>query len=67
MRWITAHVGDTLTLSYPFKGMAPGETVSVFPGCDGLESTCRNKFNNVLNFSGFTRLPSKNPFSSSIQ
>lgn len=67
VRWITEHTGATLTLSYPFKGLNPGETVSVFPGCDGLESTCRNKFNNVLNFSGFTRLPSKNPFSSSIQ
>lgn len=67
VRWITGHSGSQLTLSYPFKDLAPGETLSAFPGCDGLEATCRNKFNNVINFSGFTRLPNKNPFSGSIQ
>lgn len=67
VRWITAHNGDTITLNYPLRDLAPGERVSVFPGCDGSENTCRSKFNNTINFGGFTRLPQKNPFNSSIQ
>lgn len=65
VRWITAHYGDTLELAYK-AGIEPGDTIIAYPGCDGLESTCRGKFNNVINFSGFTRIPSVNPFNSSL-
>lgn len=65
VRWITAHVGDTLTIAYPAE-LSPGEVVSAYPGCDGAEETCRGKFNNIINFSGFTKVPSVNPFNSAL-
>lgn len=67
VRWITSHSGANIVLSYPFPDLAPGETLHTYPGCDGLERTCREKFNNVINFGGFTRMPAKNPFAGSIQ
>lgn len=65
VRWIVAHVGNALTLAYPVS-LAPGDSVAAFPGCDGAEGTCRSKFNNIINFSGFTRVPSVNPFNSAL-
>ncbi len=34
-----------------------GDTVSVYPGCDKLLSTCRDVFDNVVNFRGFPHSP----------
>lgn len=67
VRWITQHTGSSIELSYPFKDLGPGEVLYAYPGCDRLESTCRSKFNNVVHFGGFTRMPAKNPFTNSIQ
>lgn len=67
VRWITSHSGGVVTLSYPFQDLTPGEALNAFPGCNGTEATCRDKFANVVNFGGFTRMPSKNPYTSSIQ
>ena len=36
---------------------APGDAFTAWPGCDRALSTCRNKFNNVLNFRGFPFIP----------
>jgi hypothetical protein len=40
-----------------------GELTSAFgwPGCDGLATTCKNKFDNYANFGGFPFLPVGNP------
>lgn len=65
VRWITAHTGDTLTLAYP-ADVAAGDVVNAYPGCDGTEATCRTKFSNVINFAGFTKIPSVNPFNTSL-
>lgn len=65
VRFITAHAGDTLTIAYP-TNLAAGALVGAYPGCDGRETTCRNKFNNVINFNGHTRMPTRNPFDSAI-
>lgn len=65
VRFITAHTGDTLTLSYPINATA-GVTIGAYPGCNGSESTCRTKFNNVINFNGHTRMPGRNPFTTAI-
>lgn len=67
VRWITAHAGGSVELSYPFTNLTPGEALNAYPGCNGTEDTCLSKFNNVVNFGGFTRMPSKNPYTSSIQ
>jgi hypothetical protein len=40
----------------PF-GVAAGDTYSIRAGCDKTRETCRDKFNNVVNFRGFPDLP----------
>lgn len=51
-------VGGTFILSqamaYPIQ---VGDTYSVYAGCDKTFATCKNKFNNVINFQGFPYIP----------
>lgn len=43
----------TLTLARdPNPMLSIGETVQLFPGCDGLPETCQDKFDNFLNWGG---------------
>jgi len=51
-RHILAQTGTLLTLNAPFVDVVNGDIVSVFAGCDHTVATCRDKFNNVLNFIG---------------
>jgi uncharacterized phage protein (TIGR02218 family) len=61
--FISAHVGDQLTLlKAPPQGLTTSDTIAITAGCDGLESTCITKFNNVDYFAGFPRVPVVNPF-----
>jgi hypothetical protein len=55
-RNITKQIGTTFSITYPFTGTLTG-AVTIYPGCDKSEGTCRSKFSNVLNFGGFARLP----------
>lgn len=63
-RFITSHVGDTITVSVPFASdLAVAEVLIANPGCDGTEATCRSpKFDNILNFMGMETIPDTNPF-----
>ncbi len=60
-RMITAHTGDVITLAYKMNELESGETVDVYPGCDGRVETCRDKYNNIDNFLGFPFIPQENP------
>lgn len=62
-RGITDHTGNTLTLLGRSDGIADGDSVSIFPGCNRVVETCAAKFNNLANYGGFTNLPGKSPFS----
>lgn len=62
----TAHVknhrraGGDVSLSLwrsPGLAVAPGDTFRVTAGCDKRAVTCRNKFDNFLNFRGFPHMP----------
>lgn len=66
VRFVVAHVGNTITLMNAFPALASGATVYAYPGCDRTEATCASKFNNLVNHLGFPRVPTKNPFSSSL-
>ncbi|MCF3934453.1 DUF2163 domain-containing protein [Acuticoccus sp. M5D2P5] len=46
-----------LTLRSGLVGLAVGDTVRVFPGCDKRFETCAMKFANAMNFQGFPHLP----------
>lgn len=65
-RRIIRQVGTAIKVNYPFKTTpATGDAVTLFPGCDHTETTCFNKFNNILNYGGASKLPLKDPHSSS--
>lgn len=64
MRYISAHSGSTVTLSNQIPELTAGKQVEVYPGCDHTLATCRDKFNNHINFGGFPWIPGRNPFTS---
>lgn len=37
--------------------IAVGDTFTLYPGCNGTQDACTNKFNNVVNFGGFPYVP----------
>jgi len=50
--------GRSLTLwQTPNQGPEPGDSIALIAGCDRRAETCREKFNNMLNFRGFPDLP----------
>lgn len=62
-RTILTQVGQDIVIDVPFKTMAPGDSVALVAGCDGLPVTCRDKFDNMVNFGGHPDLPEQNPTS----
>ncbi len=64
-RFITAHTSDVVTLNRPIQSLAGAQSVTIYPGCDHLLATCKNKFNNIDNFGGFPFIPQRNPFDGS--
>lgn len=66
LRFVLLHSAANLTLASPIPGLAVGDAVTLYPGCDHSRTTCRNKFNNILNYGGFPWIPTDNPFSGSV-
>ncbi|MBW2598546.1 MAG: phage BR0599 family protein [Deltaproteobacteria bacterium] len=58
---IVAHVGAEITLTHKMQGITDSDSVDVYPGCDGRAETCRDKYDNILNFFGFPFIPLENP------
>lgn len=59
-RMILTHVGDTLTILWPFStNVNVGDNMIVNAGCDHTIATCVNKFNNADNFTGMPFLISQ--------
>jgi uncharacterized phage protein (TIGR02218 family) len=65
-RFITDHTGSTITLNLPYNGILVGQTITVYPGCDHLLTTCNSKFANDDNYGGQPFYPSKNPLGGSL-
>lgn len=61
-RLILGQTGTSLSISYPFRQLLLGDSVTLFAGCDHVISTCRTKFNNVANFGGQPYIPIENPY-----
>ncbi len=61
-RYIISHISNTLRISRPMASLQDGITVKLYPGCDKTRTTCKNKFNNLLNNLSFADFPTKNPF-----
>jgi hypothetical protein len=63
-RWTVPHVMDRMeegfrTLSrIPLQSTpTPGDTFTVYQGCDHTPGTCASKFSNLANFRGFPYVP----------
>lgn len=55
---IRSSAGSSLALLAPMPfDVAPGDLLTVYPGCDKTDTTCQTKFNNLLNFGGFKYIP----------
>lgn len=70
LRFITNHIGSTLTLirrlpSLEVAFAAGPTTVTLYPGCDRTRPTCGAKFGNLPNYGGFDWIPTRNPFNGS--
>jgi len=61
-RMIVEHSGSAVTVLFPPQTLAVGAAVSLYPGCDHTLSTCKNTFQNALNYGGYPYIPLKNPF-----
>lgn len=59
--FITAHSGSSLTLMNPCS-LAVSDAVTLYPGCARNRETCKNKFDNILNYGGWPCIPLRNPF-----
>lgn len=65
-RLITKHEkAGEITISRPHPAAQSGQRVTLLPGCDHSISTCKNKFNNYINYGGWPYIPIKNPFGGS--
>ena len=60
-RTIVNHVGSIVTLMYKMKELKDNDSVDAYPGCDGRIETCKDKFDNLINFLGFPFIPEENP------
>lgn len=70
LRFITAHIGSTLTMMRRLPSLeiafAAGPTsITLYPGCDRTRPTCDRVFNNLPNYGGFDWIPIVNPFGGS--
>ena len=65
-RGIETHTVGVIKLLSPLPGLAAGDYVTAYAGCDKSLKTCREKFGNQPNFGGFKWLPTVNPFATSV-
>jgi uncharacterized phage protein (TIGR02218 family) len=55
---VKGHSAGSLTLwTLPPKPVLNGDTFSITAGCSQDSSTCKTKFNNIVNFQGFPFIP----------
>lgn len=67
IRLVTSHLGDTITVLFPFSDASVGGEILGEAGCDRLKPTCKDKFNNLPNMGGAPWMPDKNPFQVGIE
>lgn len=65
-RFIADHVGDTITLLSALPGLESLDECWAYWGCDHLEASCADKYSNLDNYLGFSRIPGRNPFEGRI-
>lgn len=67
IRFIKSHNTNTVVITRTAPSVAQvGALFRAYPGCDKYATTCDTKFGNKLNFGGEEHLPTKNPFTHTI-
>ncbi|MEW6459614.1 MAG: phage BR0599 family protein [Pseudomonadota bacterium] len=61
-RTIERHAGSVLTLMGGTFALSGGQSIRVYPGCDFLAATCRDKFDNLPNMRATPQMDGKSPF-----
>lgn len=61
-RYIVGHVGNTLTINYPFFLLPPGAELTAYAGCQRNKTVCKTKFDNLDRYLGFDFVPELNPY-----
>lgn len=61
---IKTHDADgTITLHEPFHyAVAVGDAYTLIPGCRKRQADCRDKWNNIVNFGGFSFVPTQSTY-----
>lgn len=62
-RGIKSQIGNTITLLGRSDGIANGDPIFIYPGCQRVAQVCSSKFNNMANYGGEPHIPGKSPFS----
>lgn len=66
-RMIIGHVGNIITINFPFSKIVKNQQCQIVAGCDhAYNGDCKNKFNNQPQFGGFVFIPNVNPFVNGI-
>lgn len=60
-RTIIEHIGTAVTIMYKMGELVSTDSVDAYPGCDGRAETCRDTYDNILNFLGMPFVPVENP------
>lgn len=60
-RMIRAHTGSIITLNRIISSIAIGASFTARAGCNHLPATCRDTFDNMVNYGGNEFLPTENP------
>ncbi|MDQ1446826.1 MAG: hypothetical protein QOI20_3290 [Acidimicrobiaceae bacterium] len=60
-RSVLSQIGGTIIVDVPFRTLVAGSSVLLYPGCDHTVTTCRDKFDNVVNFGGDPQFPDGKP------
>jgi uncharacterized phage protein (TIGR02218 family) len=58
-RLITNHAGTTVTVLVQFAGIAAGDAVKLYPGCNGSSGACAS-FGNQAHYMGMPHIPTRN-------
>jgi uncharacterized phage protein (TIGR02218 family) len=63
---ISQPASDKIRIDRVFIGLLGTEAFEIFEGCNKTNATCREKFNNLINFGGIPNLPRRNPFAQDV-
>lgn len=52
---------NLVTVNAALRGLEASDSVDVYLGCAHTEAACANLHDNIVNYGGFSRIPTKNP------